>query len=359
MSFINLDNVTITFPDGTIGLHDASFSVEKGEFIALVGPSGSGKTTLLRTIAGFVIPSSGTVSVDGKDLTNVPPEKRGMGMVFQQHAVWPHMSVAKNVEYPLVQLKLEKDERKKAVTRILETVGLAGFENRKPASLSGGQRQRVALARAVVADPSVLLLDEALSALDEPLRDSLRRELVSLAKTQNLTTIHVTHDRSEALSIADRVVVLIDGHIEQIAEPHELVSRPATAEVASFITDATLIDATVSNGSVTSDELNITFDLADVVTDSLPDGPATLAITPTSTTITTAGSPDSIPATITSVLFDSEKYSVTVDIESGKRFRSEVAGPKPAVGDNVGLVITKPLVFGSNHSRINRTAVSN
>lgn len=345
MSFIELDNVTTTFPDGTIGLRDATFSVQKGEFIVLVGPSGSGKTTLLRTLAGFILPSSGTVLVGGNDLTTVPPEKRGMGMVFQQHAVWPHMSVAKNVEYPLARAKMDKTKRTDAVPRVLKTVGLAGFENRKPSSLSGGQRQRVALARAIVADPSVLLLDEALSALDEPLRDSLRRELVSLTKTQNLTTIHVTHDRSEALAIADRVIVLIDGHIKQISEPRDLVQRPATAEVASFIADATLINATVTGRTISCDDLGVSFARNEVVAESLTDGSATVAVAPNAVKIVAYDSPGSIPATITSVLFDKDRYSVSVSSDSGHQFRATIEGPKPNIGDVVGLSFSQPLVF--------------
>src|SRR5699024_7556493 len=178
MSAISPHDLTVTFADGTKGLHDINLDISPHEFIALVGPSGSGKTTLLRTIAGFVHPSQGSVHIGGKDLTGVAPESRGMGMVFQQHAVWPHMSVADNVGYPLKFTNDSSQTRKQKIHRTLALVGLEGFGNRKPASLSGGQRQRVALARAIIADPTVLLLDEALSALDEPLRDNLRRELV-------------------------------------------------------------------------------------------------------------------------------------------------------------------------------------
>src|SRR5690625_4321133 len=173
MSAISLHELDVTFPDGTKGLQDISLDITPHEFVALVGPSGSGKTTLLRTIAGFVHPSAGTVHVGGKDLTGVAPENRGMGMVFQQHAVWPHMSVADNVGYPLKFTKDSSQSRKEKIQHTLALVGLAGFGKRKPGSLSGGQRQRVALARAIIADPTVVLLEAALSDPDEPLRDRL------------------------------------------------------------------------------------------------------------------------------------------------------------------------------------------
>lgn len=173
-----------------------------------------------------------------------------MGMVFQQHAVWPHMTVAENVAYPLRRTGVKGREITEHVERTLSTVGLEGYGKRKPATLSGGQRQRVALARAIVAEPRVLLLDEALSALDEPLRDALRREIVSLTRNNELTTVHVTHDRKEAIAIADRIAVLRDGRLEQFDTPHAVVTRPATAWVASFIADATLLDGTARDGNV-------------------------------------------------------------------------------------------------------------
>src|SRR5690625_1910681 len=259
MSAISLRELDVTFPDGTKGLQDISLDIAPHEFVALVGPSGSGKTTLLRTIAGFVHPSAGTVHVGGKDLTGVAPENRSMVMVFQQQAVWPHMSVADNVGYPLKFTKDSSQSRKEKVQRTLALVGLDGFDQRRPSSLSGGQRQRVALARAIIADPTVLLLDEALSALDEPLRDILRRELVALTKRVGLTTVHVTHDRSEALAIADRIVVLQEGRIAQVSAPEELLVRPDTAEVAAFISDATIIPAQLTAAGARTDALGTTW----------------------------------------------------------------------------------------------------
>lgn len=297
---IQLSGLGVTFPDGTTGLSDINLSVEPGEFVALVGPSGSGKTTLLRTIAGFIEPTEGTLLIDGDPMRGVPPEKRHLGMVFQQHAVWPHMNVYENVAYPLRRGGVFSAER---VHEALDMVGLGGFAKRKPASLSGGQRQRVALARAIVADPRVLLLDEALSALDEPLRDSLRRDLVALVKSKGLTTIHVTHDRAEALALADRVVVLSGGKILQVAPPAELLSAPISAEVASFIADATV----------------------------LPSGEWVL---PSHVTLVPAGA-GRTDGTLQSVLFERGGYSVTV-LAGELTFRA-FTEEKLEVGQHVGV----------------------
>lgn len=303
---ISLTDVSVTFPDGTVGLSDISLDVAPGEFICLVGPSGSGKTTLLRTIAGFVSPSSGALSIAGAAMDGVPPEKRGLGMVFQQHAVWPHMNVFENVAYPLRRTGAFSAE---AVSEALSLVGLDGFEKRSPASLSGGQRQRVALARAVVANPRVLLLDEALSALDEPLRDALRRDILALVRRQGLTTVHVTHDRSEALALADRVVVLSDGEVQQIGSPQEILTRPASAFVASFMGDATV----------------------------LPSGEVVM---PADVILSAVGSRRGI---VQSVLFERTGYSITV-LSEGLTFRA-FTSERVSIGDEVGLEFQRVMGF--------------
>jgi iron(III) transport system ATP-binding protein len=246
MSSVTLTDVGLVYPNGTVGLAGIDLAIADGEFVALVGPSGSGKTTLLRAIAGFLAPSTGSILLDDTVVADarrsVEPEKRGLGMVFQQHAVWPHWNVERNIAYPLVLARVPRAERASRVAEVMALVGLTGFEKRNPATLSGGQRQRVALARAIVGRPRVLLLDEALSALDEPLRDSLRLELQSLTRSIGLTVVHVTHDREEALALADRIVVLEGGRIQQVGSPVELVTRPVTAAVARFLSDATLFD---------------------------------------------------------------------------------------------------------------------
>lgn len=348
MSAIHLQDLTVTFADGTKGLEEINLDIAPHEFIVLVGPSGSGKTTLLRTIAGFVHPSQGKVEVGGKDLTGVSPESRGMGMVFQQHAVWPHMSVADNLGYPLKFTKDSAQVRKEKIQRTLALVGLVGFGQRKPGSLSGGQRQRVALARAIIADPTVLLLDEALSALDEPLRDNLRRELVALTKREGLTTVHVTHDRSEALAIADRIVVLQQGRIAHVSTPEELLVRPNTAEVAAFISDATIIPATVTADGVRADDLGITWD-ANLIEPAHDGNSATdsssvkLAVLPADTKLVSPETEGAIPATIESVLFERDRFSITANAGS-YTFRT-TSTQRPSIGDKVGIIPQRMLSY--------------
>ena len=344
MSAISLQDLTVTFADGTKGLQNINLDIAPHEFIALVGPSGSGKTTLLRTIAGFLHPNQGKVEVGGKDLTGVSPESRGMGMVFQQHAVWPHMSVADNVGYPLKFTKDSAQLRKEKIQRTLELVGLDGFGKRKPASLSGGQRQRVALARAIIADPTVLLLDEALSALDEPLRDSLRRELVALTKREGLTTVHVTHDRNEALAIADRIVVLQGGRIAQVSTPEELLVRPDTAEVAAFISDATIIPAQLTAAGARTDALGITWDnnLIEKTQASISNV-IKLAVLPADTQLVSPDTDGAISATIESVLFERDRFSITA--KAGAYTFRTTSTQRPNIGDQVGIIPQRMLSY--------------
>jgi iron(III) transport system ATP-binding protein len=257
MATIEITNLGHVYGNGHVGLEGIDLKVRDGEFLALLGPSGSGKTTLLRAIAGFLRPSAGNLAIGGRAMAGdgvwVPPEKRALGMVFQDHAIWPHLSVAGNVGYPLKLEGVPRAQLAKRVAAVLEHVGLAEYAHRKPAALSGGQRQRVALARAIVAKPQALLLDEALSALDEPLRARLRLELRALTREEGLTAVHVTHDRAEALGLADRVAVLNEGMIQQIGTPRELLEAPANAFVASFVSDATLFPGTLVDGNFHAD----------------------------------------------------------------------------------------------------------
>ncbi|GAB3075719.1 ABC transporter ATP-binding protein [Corynebacterium aquatimens] len=336
MDNIRFDSVTVTFPGGTQGLKEVSLDVAEGEFVALVGPSGSGKTTLLRALAGFIEPSSGTITVGGRDMRGIPPEDRNMGMVFQQHAVWPHMSVFKNVAYPLERAGVDKHEREQRVIQALTLVGLEGLAERKPDNLSGGQRQRVSLARAIVGEPRVLLLDEALSALDEPLRDVLRRELVTLTRTRGLTTLHVTHDRQEALAMADRIAVLADGRLQQVASPDALYSSPASAWVAQFFSDATVLRARRDGHEFVSDTPAMKFRRSDVVSAAELGEDVEIAVLPSAVRIVDPHQPGAARGTVVSALFELEGYSVTVDV-NGTIFRAKVRGRRPAIGENVGV----------------------
>src|SRR5215831_10281362 len=223
-------------------LADVDLVVREGEFFTLLGPSGSGKTTLLRLIAGFERPDAGRIELGGRDVTQVPPYARDVNTVFQDYALFPHMTVAQNIEYGLRVRRVAKAERRNRVNRALEMVRLPGLGGRKPAQLSGGQRQRVALARALVNEPEVLLLDEPLGALDLKLRQEMQLELLRVQREAGITFIYVTHDQEEALTMSDRIAVLDKGSIEQIGEPLEVYERPRTAFVAGFIGVSNLIE---------------------------------------------------------------------------------------------------------------------
>jgi putative spermidine/putrescine transport system ATP-binding protein len=234
MAYLELDRVSKQFGAQTV-VDDFSLAVGKGEFISFLGPSGCGKTTTLQMIAGFLDPSRGAIRLEGKDLTAVHPAKRGLGIVFQSYALFPHMTAAENVAFGLEMRRVARAERDKRVRATLAMVGLAGYEERYPRRMSGGQQQRVALARALVIQPSVLLLDEPLSNLDAKLREDMQIELRQIQRTFGATTILVTHDQNEAMSLSDRIVVMNRGRIEQIGTPQETYERPASAFVSQFL----------------------------------------------------------------------------------------------------------------------------
>jgi putative spermidine/putrescine transport system ATP-binding protein len=250
MSFLELDRVGKSFGPNT-AVEEFSLGVTKGEFISFLGPSGCGKTTTLQMIAGFLDPSRGSIRLEGKDLVAVPPAKRGLGIVFQSYALFPHMTAAENVAFGLEMRKVSRKEREERVRAALALVGLAGYESRHPRRMSGGQQQRVALARALVIRPSVLLLDEPLSNLDARLREDMQIELRQIQRNLGTTTILVTHDQIEAMSLSDRIVVMSKGRIEQIGTPQEVYERPASAFVAQFLGKtnefAGVVDRTAAN----------------------------------------------------------------------------------------------------------------
>jgi putative spermidine/putrescine transport system ATP-binding protein len=241
VSFLILEKLTKRF--GThLAVDGLSLGVEKGEFVSLLGPSGCGKTTTLQMIAGFVEPTAGAITLEGRDLLAVKPAKRGLGIVFQSYALFPHMTVAENVAFGLEMQGVAAVERARRVGETLELVGLAAFSGRFPRQLSGGQQQRVALARALVIRPQILLLDEPLSNLDAKLREEMQIELRQIQRTVGTTTILVTHDQAEAMALSDRIVVMNQGRAEQIGPPHEAYERPATSFVASFLGKTNLLD---------------------------------------------------------------------------------------------------------------------
>jgi putative spermidine/putrescine transport system ATP-binding protein len=240
-----------------VAVDNVDFEVYEGEFCSLLGPSGSGKTTCLRMIAGFEMPTEGRIILHGLDVTDLPPYGRDVNTVFQDYALFPHMSVRQNVEYGLRVRRVEVRERGRRVTEALEMVRLSGLDRRRPGELSGGQRQRVALARAIVNQPSVLLLDEPLGALDLKLRQQMQVELKSIQQGLGMTFIYVTHDQEEALTMSDRIAVMNKGAIEQVGSPADVYERPATAFVAGFVGVSNLLSGQAAR-MVTGREASIT-----------------------------------------------------------------------------------------------------
>lgn len=290
---IDITDLTVEFGDLN-AIEDISLSVNQGEFFTLVGPSGCGKTTLLRAIAGLETPASGTIEIDGQNMAGRPPEARDLGIVFQNYALFPHMSVRENVAYGLQFQDSTAEDKDGRVEELLALVDLSELGDRDPEQLSGGQRQRVALARALAPEPKVLLLDEPLSALDAGLRERLRMQIRSIQQDVGITTVYVTHDQAEALAISDRMGVVRDGHIEQVDTPEVVYREPATRFVAEFVGDNNIFDGAAI---------------------SLPErgGPsATLAVRPESISIVTDPPSDgtTLQATVETVEFLGDAYRV-------------------------------------------------
>ncbi|WP_050527699.1 ABC transporter ATP-binding protein [Pseudorhodobacter aquimaris] len=243
--FVVFDHVQKSYDGETLVVKDLNLSIAKGEFLTMLGPSGSGKTTCLMMLAGFETATHGDILLDGKPINSVPPHKRGIGMVFQNYALFPHMTVGENLSFPLEVRGMGKSERESKIKRALDMVQMFDFINRRPAQLSGGQQQRIALARALVFDPSLVLMDEPLGALDKQLREHMQFEIKHLHESLGITVVYVTHDQGEALTMSDRVAVFNDGRIQQLAPPDELYERPDNAFVAQFIGENNKLDGVI------------------------------------------------------------------------------------------------------------------
>ena len=316
---INVDDLSVTLGEATI-LSGVSLTVEPGEFVTLLGPSGSGKTTALNVLAGCVRHSAGRVAIGGRVVDELPPHERNIGFVFQNYALFPHMTVAHNVGYPLLACKVARSERERRVQEALELVRLPRVGSRAVRSLSGGQQQRIALARALVFEPDLLLLDEPLAALDKQLRDAMQLEVRRLHERTGMTTIAVTHDQVEALTMSDRVAILEQGRIAQVGTPEEVYQRPADLFVAGFLGEANLLDA--SDGRAPG---------LRVETTGARDG--TAVIRPEDLVL---GGPDDggVPATVDAISFQGPRLRVQATLESGERVvvscPVDAAAPTPA-----------------------------
>jgi putative spermidine/putrescine transport system ATP-binding protein len=348
MAFLSIEHLEKTFGTNRV-VKDFSLGVEKGEFISLLGPSGCGKTTVLRMVAGFEAPTSGAIRVDGKDITGLRPNQRNIGMVFQAYALFPNLTVAQNVAFGLKVKGVPRADTDTRVAEMLKLIGLPDQGGRYPFQLSGGQQQRVALARALAPRPQVLLLDEPLSALDAKIRVSLREEIRAIQRSLGITTIFVTHDQEEALSLSDRVVVMNAGIADQVGTPFEVYNQPQTRFVAGFVGTLNLIEAEVTDpgaGTVRMGNTSLSLGRA------LPSGHVTLGIRPEAVSLgAQAGRDTQMDGTITDVDF----------LGSVIRLRARASGaeiafdtfntpdaPPPHVGDAVTLSLSSSdlLVIG-------------
>ena len=337
MSFLDISHLEKSFGANRV-VKDFSLAVEKGEFVSLLGPSGCGKTTVLRMVAGFEQPTSGAIRIGGTDVVGKRPNQRNIGMVFQAYALFPNLTVAENVAFGLKIKGMPATERARRVAEMLALIGLPDLGNRYPFQLSGGQQQRVALARALAPKPQVLLLDEPLSALDAKVRVSLRTEIRAIQRELGITTIFVTHDQEEAMSISDRIVVMHEGIADQVGAPFEIYNRPATRFVANFVGQLNLLDAKVTDpaaGVVQIGQTPIKLGRA------LKSGAVALATRPEALRLGRIEGADVVlPATLTSVEFLGSVIRLTADM-GGQQVTLDTFNrrdtPPPPVGATVEL----------------------
>ncbi len=317
---------------GVTAVEGLDLAVERGEFVSLLGPSGCGKTTTLQMIAGFVPVDRGRILLDGGDLAAVAPSKRGLGIVFQSYALFPHMTVAENIAFGLEMRGIAREEREKRTLEAMALVGLKGFAERYPRRMSGGQQQRVALARALVIRPALLLLDEPLSNLDAKLREEMQGELRQIQRSVGTTTILVTHDQHEAMALSDRIVLMNQGRVEQIGAPDAVYGRPDSAFVASFLGKTNVLQGRGDgNGHVAIDQF--TLPLAGVAA-----GPVALAVRPERLAIAAPGAAG-FPARITGRVFQGAHWLLSAESAAGPLvlMRSNDGGAVPAEGESVTL----------------------
>ncbi|POR51829.1 ABC transporter ATP-binding protein [Bosea psychrotolerans] len=315
-----------------VAVEALDLSVERGEFVSLLGPSGCGKTTTLQMIAGFVPVDRGRILLDGGDLVAVPPNKRGLGIVFQSYALFPHMTVAENIAFGLEMRGIDKAERETRTLEAMALVGLKGFADRYPKRMSGGQQQRVALARALVIKPALLLLDEPLSNLDAKLREEMQSELRQIQRSIGTTTILVTHDQHEAMALSDRIVLMNQGRVEQIGAPDAVYGKPASAFVASFLGKTNVLRGTGDgSGAVSIGAFTLPIPGAGT-------GPVQLAVRPERLHLAAAGAPG-FEARVTSRVFQGAHWLLTADSAAGPLIlmRHNDGQPVPAEGETVTL----------------------
>ena len=331
-NIIELRHITKTYEDGFSPVVDFNLEVKKGEFVTFLGPSGCGKTTTLRMIAGFDLPTEGEILLDGKNITNLPPNKRPINTVFQRYALFPHMNIYENIAFGLKLKNMPTEKITQKVKHVLDLVDLEGFEKRKVSTLSGGQQQRVAIARALVNEPEILLLDEPLGALDLKMRKEMQIELKNMHDQLGITFIYVTHDQEEALTMSDKIVVMSEGKIQQIGTPEDIYNEPANAFVADFIGESNIF-----NGIMTG-YLKVRFCGGEFACmDDLKEGTHITAVVRPEDVIMTTPEKGMIRGTVTSVIFKGMHYEITV--QSGKNEMVIQSTKSAKVGDLIGMII--------------------
>ena len=331
--FIELINITRAYDEENVALNNINLYIRRREFLTLLGPSGCGKTTMLRLIAGFDKPNEGTILMDGRDITSLPPYRRRVNTVFQRYALFPHLNIFDNIAFGLKIKKMDRAQITRKVSAMLEMVGLSGFEKRSSDSLSGGQQQRVAIARALVNEPEVLLLDEPLGALDLKMRKDMQIELKNMQQELGITFLYVTHDQEEALTMSDTVVVMNHGRIQQIGSPMDIYNEPKNAFVADFIGESNIIP-----GEMLQDEkvrfLGHTFDCVD--RGFSPSAPVEVVVRPEDIYIVDSAY-GAIKGEVESVIFKGVHWEMKIDC-GDYTFMVHDTSMKP-VGDTVGLIV--------------------
>lgn len=346
-NIIELKNIVKTYDNGFTAVDGFNLEVKRGEFVTFLGPSGCGKTTTLRMIAGFEIPTSGEILLNGQDISKLPPNKRPINTVFQRYALFPHLNIFDNIAFGLKLKKLPKAEIVKKVKKVLEMVDLEGFEDRKVATLSGGQQQRIAIARALVNEPEILLLDEPLGALDLKMRKEMQIELKGMHDRLGITFIYVTHDQEEALTMSDKIVVMSEGEIQQIGTPEDIYNEPKNAFVADFIGESNIF-----NGIMTG-KLKARFCGAEFVClDDVEVGTKVDVVVRPEDVIITTPEQGAVKGVVTSVVFKGVHYEITV--ESGRNEIVIQTTKSAKVGDRVGLNVEPDGI----HIMISETAIN-
>ena len=331
-NIIELKHISRVFEDGFTAVQDFNLEVKRGEFVTFLGPSGCGKTTTLRMIAGFDLPTEGDILLDGRDISKLPPNMRPINTVFQRYALFPHMNIFENIAFGLKMKKMDREEIRRKVKRVLELVDLEGFESRSVSTLSGGQQQRVAIARALVNEPEILLLDEPLGALDLKMRKEMQIELKAMHDELGITFIYVTHDQDEALTMSDKIVVMSEGRIQQIGTPEDIYNEPQNAFVADFIGESNIFNG-IMTGPLTARFAGGTF----TCVDDVPEGTQITAVVRPEDITVTSPSEGQIRGEVTSVIFKGIHYEITV--QSG-RYEVVIQSTKAAkVGDKVGMKV--------------------